>query len=86
MNIDLDAAQFARLIFDAKTRMQRAENCHGPDERCANCDHHEKCGNRVESLVPWERLPTSKRESLVDLAQAILWELEQREGAKDGAL
>ena len=78
MMIDLKPAEFARLIFDAKTKMQRADNCHGPEERCANCDHHEKCGNRVESLVPWEDLPGDHRDSLVDLAQAIMRELEQR--------
>jgi len=78
MKIDMEPADFARLIFAAKTKMQRADNCHGPDERCPNCDHHEKCGNRVESLVAWEKLETFQRESLVDLAQAIIWELDQK--------
>lgn len=76
MRVDLTALDFAKLIFNAKTKMQRADNCHGPDERCANCDVHEKCGHLVETLVPWEKLPAEKRSSLVDLAQAILWELE----------
>jgi hypothetical protein len=78
MKIDLEAPEFARLIFEAKSKMQRADNCHGPNERCANCDHHEKCGNRLESLIPWGDVPPEHQKSLTDLAQAILVELKAR--------
>lgn len=79
MKIDLGPEEFAKLIFDTKTKYQREDDgCHGPKERCPNCDAHETCGNMVKSLVPWEELPSSSRANLITLSGKILEALEKR--------
>ncbi len=72
--VDLSAEQFARVMFEAKERVQRRKGYHGPDERCANCDHHEVCGNKADFLVPWDSLSEDMRGNLIDLCREILQE------------
>lgn len=74
--LNITADRFALLIFEAKARVQRRDGCHGPDERCSNCDHHEHCGNIVVSLVPWNSIPPDHKMNLVKLAAEILKDLE----------
>ncbi len=78
MKLNMEPLEFARLMFEAKTKLLRADHGHGPDEHCANCDYHEKCGHINEFLVPWEDLPADARSKLLSLAQEILWRLEER--------
>lgn len=82
MKINMEPLDFAKLMFRAKGKMQRSQGYHGPEERCPNCEVHEKCGNKSDFLMPWDKLPTDKRETMVDFAQAILWELEACESPK----
>lgn len=84
MNVDIEPLEFARLMFDAKIKLKRSEGHHGPDERCANCDHHEVCCWKSNYLVPWETLPTDVRSEMLGGAQAILWALEKRAEAAEG--
>lgn len=84
MNVDIEPLEFARLMFYAKVRLKRSEGHHGPDERCANCDHHEVCCWKSNYLVPWEDLPTDVRSDMLGGAEAILWALEERAEAADG--
>ncbi len=79
ITIDLEPASFARLIFEAKAKMQREDGCHGPNESCDNCAHHKECGNKVDSLVPWEELPPDHRSNLMELCQNLLLEMKRQE-------
>ena len=84
MLIDIEPLEFARLMFGAKVKLKRSEGHHGPDERCANCYYHEKCGWKSDYLVPWGDLPAYTRSEMVGAAEAILWALEERAEATDG--
>ena len=84
MNVDIEPLEFARLMFDAKVRVKRSEGHHGPDERCANCDHHNVCGWKSDYLVPWEDLSADTRSEMVGAAEAILWALDERAEAANG--
>ena len=78
MEIAISADDLALLMFEAKCRVLRRDGCHGPDERCGNCEHHERCGNMAVSLVPWNSITPDQKMNLVKLAAEILKDLKER--------